>query len=141
MFKKAGKTGKEAKEAFKQASGRHLLNMYELDEDGRFVLKEKVTFKINDKDVTIRPKFYVNDKILNRISGTIEQRVAVANGVISKHGKGKVYQGTLSRYVVVMRGFMIQQGYDRLKSGNDFDERYYNKGDVRSMGGNDDYFG
>lgn len=141
MFKKAGKTGKEAKEAFKQASDRHLLSMYELDEDGRFVLKEKVTFKIKDKDVTIRPKFYVNEKILNRISGTIEQRVAVANGVISKHGKGKVYQGTLSRYVVVMRGFMIQQGYDRLKSGNDFDERYYDKGEVRSMGGNDDYLG
>ena len=91
IFKKAGKTGKEAKDAFNRASDRHLLSMYELDKDGRFVLKEKVTFKINDKDITIRPKFYVNDKILNRISGTIEQRVAVANGVISKHGKGKVY--------------------------------------------------
>lgn len=143
-FLKQGKTEKEAIKYFEKHSGNHLYNMYELGKDGSFNMKSKVKIKLNDVEVEIDPSLYITSKVENRIAGTCERRASIANGVISKHGKGRVYQGSLTRLLVTMRGYLFSQGWDRLKGiggADDFSEKYYEHGDVRTFGQNSTYRG
>lgn len=141
MFVKQGKTEREAVKYFDKHSGNHLLKMYELGKDGEFQLKDKVKIKINGKKLEINPGDYVTKKLENRIAGTSERLASIANGVIAEHGKGKIYQGTLSKLLVTQRGFIFSQGWARFKTGDDFTEKYYDKGELREIGVNSMYRG
>lgn len=134
MFVKSGKSEWEAVDYFEKHSSNHLLNMYELGEDGEARIKDDVKVKIGGKKIHIDPHDYVTDKIENRMSATTERIGSMMNGVVARHGKNRIYQGTLSKLLVTMRGYLFSQGWERFRSGNDFDKKYYDKGGIRSMG-------
>ena len=135
-FNKVGKSEKEAISYFEKHSDNHLYNMYELADDGSFQLSDSVKVKIDDRELTIDPHDYVTKKVENRISGTVERRASVVNGVIAKHGKNSFYQGTLTKLLVTMRGYLFSQGWDRFKGGNDFNIKYYDDGSIREFNEN-----
>ena len=115
--------------------------MYELDKEGNFVLKDKVTLRFGKEKVEINPKDVVTKELEDKISGGISDRAAVANGVANQKGLAPIYSSTIKRLVVVMRGYLLSIGWDRLKTGNYFDVKYYDKGDQRNFGIDSSYRG
>lgn len=136
QFNKVGKSEKEAISYFDKHSDNHLYNMYDLTKNGDFVLKQKVTVKIDGKEVEIDPRVYVTPKVENRIAGTVERRASVINGVVAKHGKNMLYNRTLSKLLVTMRGYLFSQGWDRFKGGDDFNTKLYDDGSFREFNNN-----
>lgn len=141
LYNKLGKSEYEAIRDFDRASNRHLFKMYELDKEGNFVLKDKVTLRFGKEKVEINPKDVVTKELEDKISGGISDRAAVANGVANQKGLAPIYSSTIKRLVVVMRGYLLSIGWDRLKTGNDFDVKYYDKGDQRNFGIDSSYRG
>lgn len=78
-----------------------------------------------NSNFVIRDEF--KDKVSKRlediVSNTIKERSAVANGMMPENGRHSVaYTNPYARWIMVMRGYMPTQGFDRFKAGSDFSE-------------------
>lgn len=141
-FIKAGKSEKEAIKYFEDHSNNHMFNMYELGPNGEFNVKSDVTVKINGVDTVIHPEEIHNfKKTENRITGTIERRGSIMTGVISKHGKNKLYHNTFTKLLVTMRGYLFSQGWERFKGGDEFNIKYYDDSNIRDFSEHNIYRG
>lgn len=133
MFIKNGMTEKEAIKWFEKHSGNHLMKMYCLDKVGNPTLKDKVTIRINGEKHTIKPSDYNPDKYKLRVFGTAEQRAAIANGTVSEHGKTVAHGHAGVKMVLSLRNYLVSQGWDRFKSGDTFNQKYYDEGAIRNI--------
>ena len=133
MFVKNGMTEKEAIKWFEKHSGNHLMNMYCLDKYGNPTLKDKITIRINGEKHTINPADYNPDKYKHRVFATAEQRAAIANGTVSEHGKTVAHGHAGVKMVLSLRNYLVSQGWDRFKSGDTFNQKYYDEGAIRNI--------
>lgn len=133
MFLKNGMTEKEAIKWFEKHSGNHLMKMYCLDKYGNPVLKDKVKIRIDGKKHEINPADFNPDKYKLRVFATAEQRAAIANGTVSEHGKTVAHGRPGVKMILSLRNYMISQGWDRFKSGDTFNAKYYDEGAIRNI--------
>lgn len=109
------------------------MKMYCLDKYGNPILKDKVTIRIDGKKHEINPADFNPDKYKLRVFATAEQRAAIANGTVSEHGKTVAHGRPGVKMILSLRNYMISQGWDRFKSGDTFNAKYYDEGAIRNI--------
>ena len=124
-FTKAGKTEKEAIEAWEKAD-ECLLDAYELSKNGTIVLKQQYEDIVRPFVPSLGRR---SNKLETRISTIIKERSGVINGVLDTMDRSSMAQNYLGAMALQMRGWMISQSLDNFKSGNDFADYYSKLGD------------
>ena len=92
---------------------------------------ENAKITLHDAYIEENSNFVVRDEFKDKVSkrledivsNTIRERSAVANGMMPENGRHSVaYTDPFARWMMVMRGYLPTQGFDRFKAGSDFSE-------------------